>query len=582
MEKDSLSALGQKWAYPERNEVFLREIIKEFNLHPAIAQVLVSRGFQSIQKIRDFLDPQLSELHPTNLFLDMEKAVARLLLAKENNEHVMIYGDSDVDGITGVTLLVEFLQILGVKTSYCCSGTLFKQHGETSSLISQMLQDRVSLLITVDCGVTAGKEVQAMNKQGIDVIVTDHHMPTGKLPHCVAMLNPKLDKNPYPNKELTGVGVAFKLVSATYEELIKQDSSWTDKIDLVRFLDLVSLGTIADVGRLSGENRILVAYGIKEIAKGKRLGLKRLCSLSGVDKCEVSSTNLGIRITPKLNSLGRLADSDQGVRLLLSQDSRAIGAIVSELATVNQERQRIEAEVLRDVERILAANPKLTAQAAIVLASPNWHSRVIPIISARLARTYNKPVAIIALQNGVGKGSLRTIGSFPLLGVLRKCEPFFLSYGGHDFAAGLMIKEDQVEGFRKKFIHLVSSSLRKDEAMRTLPLDVDMDFSHINRDLISSMELLEPFGKGNLSPVFYTKAIQVRYPKLLPGNHVKLYLNSGERNLEGTAFGQGDKISLLKANWNMPLEIAYTLRVTRRSAHGAVRLLIQDFRILAS
>ncbi|ADH17223.1 single-stranded-DNA-specific exonuclease RecJ [Chlamydia trachomatis] len=579
MEKDSLSSLGQKWDYPKHNEVFLKKISKEFHLHPAIAQVLISRGFQSIQEIRDFLHPQLSSLHSTSLFLDMEKAVVRLLQAKANNEHVMIYGDGDVDGITGVTLIVEFLQILGVKTSYCCSGTLFKQHGETASLISQMLQDGISLLITVDCGITAGKEVQAINKQGIDVIVTDHHMPTGKLPHCIAMLNPKLDKNPYPNKELTGVGVAFKLVCATYEELIQQDASWKDKIDLLRFLDLVSLGTIADVGRLSGENRILVSYGIKEIAKGKRLGLKKLCSLSGVDKSEVSSTNLGIRITPKLNSLGRLADSSQGVKLLLSQDPKNIGTIVSELSVVNQERQRIEAEVLRDVERILAANPKLTAQSAIVLASPNWHSRVIPIISARLARTYNKPVAIIALQDGIGKGSLRTIGSFPLLGVLRKCESFFLSYGGHDFAAGLMIKEDQVEGFRKKFIHLVSSSLRKDDAMRTLSLDVGMDFSRINRDLIASMELLEPFGKGNVSPVFYTKAIQVRYPKLLAGNHVKLYLNSGERNLEGTAFGQGDKISLLKANWNIPLDIAYTLRIMRRSARGAIRLLIQDFRI---
>lgn len=579
MEKGSLSSLGQKWDYPKHNEVFLKKILKEFHLHPAIAQVLISRGFQSIQEIRDFLYPQLSSLHSTSLFLDMEKAVARLLQAKANNEHVMVYGDGDVDGITGVTLIVEFLQILGVKTSYCCSGTLFKQHGETASLISQMLQDGISLLITVDCGITAGKEVQAINKQGIDVIVTDHHMPTGKLPHCIAMLNPKLDKNPYPNKELTGVGVAFKLVCATYEELIQQDASWKDKIDLLRFLDLVSLGTIADVGRLSGENRILVSYGIKEIAKGKRLGLKKLCSLSGVDKSEVSSTNLGIRITPKLNSLGRLADSSQGVKLLLSQDPKNIGTIVSELSAVNQERQRIEAEVLRDVERILAANPKLTAQSAIVLASPNWHSRVIPIISARLARTYNKPVAIIALQDGIGKGSLRTIGSFPLLGVLRKCESFFLSYGGHDFAAGLMIKEDQVEGFRKKFIHLVSSSLRKDDAMRTLSLDVGMDFSRINRDLIASMELLEPFGKGNVSPVFYTKAIQVRYPKLLAGNHVKLYLNSGERNLEGTAFGQGDKISLLKANWNIPLDIAYTLRIMRRSARGAIRLLIQDFRI---
>ncbi len=511
----------------------------------------------------------------------MEKAVARLLKSKENNEHVMIYGDGDVDGITGVTLLVEFLQMLGVKTSYCCSGTLFKQHGEITSLISQMLQDGVSLLITVDCGITAGREVRSINKQGIDVIVTDHHTPTGKLPHCIATLNPKLDKNSYPNKELTGVGVAFKLVCATYEELIKQDASWKDKIDLLHFLDLVSLGTIADVGRLSGENRILVSYGIKEITKGKRLGLKKLCSLSGVDKSDISSTNLGIRITPKLNSLGRLADSSQGVKLLLSQDPRTVGTIVSELAIVNQERQRIEAEVLRDVERILAANPKLTAQSAIVLASPYWHSRVIPIISARLARTYNKPVAIIALQDGIGKGSLRTIGAFPLLGVLRKCESFFLSYGGHDFAAGLMIKEEQIEGFRKKFIHLVNSSLRKDEATLTLPLDVCMDFSQISQDLISSMELLEPFGKGNPSPVFYTRAIQVRYPKLLSGNHVKLYLNSGERNLEGTAFGQGDKISLLKANWNMPLDIAYTLRVMKRSVHGAVRLLIQDFRIQA-
>lgn len=437
MEKGSLSSLGQKWDYPKHNEVFLKKILKEFHLHPAIAQVLISRGFQSIQEIRDFLYPQLSSLHSTSLFLDMEKAVARLLQAKANNEHVMIYGDGDVDGITGVTLIVEFLQILGVKTSYCCSGTLFKQHGETASLISQMLQDGISLLITVDCGITAGKEVQAINKQGIDVIVTDHHMPTGKLPHCIAMLNPKLDKNPYPNKELTGVGVAFKLVCATYEELIQQDASWKDKIDLLRFLDLVSLGTIADVGRLSGENRILVSYGIKEIAKGKRLGLKKLCSLSGVDKSEVSSTNLGIRITPKLNSLGRLADSSQGVKLLLSQDPKNIGTIVSELSAVNQERQRIEAEVLRDVERILAANPKLTAQSAIVLASPNWHSRVIPIISARLARTYNKPVAIIALQDGIGKGSLRTIGSFPLLGVLRKCESFFYRMAGMISLPGL-------------------------------------------------------------------------------------------------------------------------------------------------
>ncbi|BAE81599.1 Mg-dependent 5'-3' ssDNA-specific exonuclease [Chlamydia felis Fe/C-56] len=566
------------WVYPKQNPILLSVIIKELHLHPIAAQIFVSRGFQTVDEVRDFLYVHLSNLHDPELLLDMSKAIERLLLAKERNEHIMVYGDSDVDGISGVALLVEFLKSIDVRVSYCFLGALLKHSGEPSSLIAKMKEEGISLLITVDCGITAGKEVSDINKQGIDVIITDHHMPTGKIPHCIATLNPKLKDRAYPNKELTGVGVAFKLARGVLNALEKKNPSI--KVDLKRLLDLVTLGTVTDVGTLLGENRTMVRHGIKEISKGSRLGLHKLCVFSGVKPSEVTSTDIVLKIAPKLNSLGRLADASKGVELLLTEDPEVANDIIQYLDKINKERQKIEADVFHDVQKILKSNPSIVKQAAIVLSSKEWHSRVIPIISARLAKAYNKPVAIISNQGGVGKGSLRTIGSFPLLGILQKCSSLFVSYGGHDFAAGIIINEDQIEPFRKKFIHLVNSSLKKDKAVITLSLDARAEFDEIDHDLLSSIDLFEPFGKGNPVPIFYTVVRQVRYPKLLPGNHLKLYINHGERNLEGIAFGLGDRIDALKANWNKPLELAYTPRLSKSSNGGVIHLLVRDFRIL--
>ncbi|ANH78360.1 single-stranded-DNA-specific exonuclease RecJ [Candidatus Chlamydia sanziniae] len=572
------SAASLSWLYPKENPVFLKKIIKEFHLPPIAAQIFISRGFQTIQEIHEFLYSHLSNLYDPNLFLDMSKAVERLLLAIEQEEHVMIYGDSDVDGMTGVALLVEFLRNIGMQVGYFSLGAILKQHGETLPLIIKLKEKAVSLLITVDCGITAGREISDITKQGIDVIITDHHMPTGKIPHCVATLNPKLRDQTYPNGELTGVGVAFQLARGLLNALISRNIITKNQIDLNKSLDLVALGTITDVGTLRGENRIMVRHGLKDISKGLRLGLKKLCILSGVPISDITSTDIVLKIAPKLNSLGRLADPARGVELLLTQESKRADILIEELNEINKERQRIEAKVFQNVQDILNNNSGILKQAAIVLASPDWHARVIPIISARLAKTYNKPVVIIALQGGMGKGSARTISSFPLLGVLKKCSPLFISYGGHDFAAGVIMKEDKVEDFKKKFIHLVQSSMKKSDAVPTLALDAYADFSAIDHDLLASMDLFEPFGKGNLMPVFYTQVRQIRYPKVLPGNHLKLYLGQKERNLEGVAFGMGDQAAVLKAQWNFPLEIAYTPRLSVSSYTGVIHLLIRDFR----
>ncbi|AFS20295.1 single-stranded-DNA-specific exonuclease RecJ [Chlamydia psittaci] len=576
--KDNSSVSNPTWIYPKYDPALLSSIIKELHLHPVAAQTFISRGFQTVDEVRDFLYVHLSNLHDPELLLDMSKAVQRLLLAKERGEHVMVYGDSDVDGITGVALLVEFLRSIEMKVSYCFLGAFLKHYGEPSLLIAKMKEEGVTLLITVDCGITAGKEVSDINKQGIDVIVTDHHMPTGKIPHCIATLNPKLRDHTYPNKDLTGVGVAFKLARGVVNALQKNNPKL--KLDIKHLLDLVTLGTVTDVGTLLGENRTMVRHGIKEIAKGSRLGLHKLCIFSGVNPSEVTSTDIVLKISPKLNSLGRLADASKGVELLLTKDPEVADDIIQYLDKINRERQKIEADVFHDVQKILKNQPDIVKQAAIVLSSQDWHSRVIPIISARLAKAYNKPVAIISNQGGVGKGSLRTIGSFPLLGILQKCSPMFISYGGHDFAAGIIINEDQIEAFRKKFIHLVNSSLKKEKAVVTLPLDARADFDEIDHDLLSSIDLFEPFGKGNPVPIFYTIVHQVRYPKLLPGNHLKLYLNYGERNLEGIAFGLGDRIGALKASWNQPLELAYTPRLSQSANGGVIHLLVRDFHIL--
>ena len=574
---NALKHQNPEWITPKIDLEWQAAIVKEFNIHPVIAQVLISRGFKNFDDINSYLYAKLPNLLDPSLFGDMPKAVDRVCLALKNKETVLIFGDNDVDGITGTTLLVEFLRYIGIHTLFLVANRNSPNQGILSEAKKYALKNNCSLLITVDCGVTAGDEIEDFTKNNIDVIVTDHHEPTAELPHCIATLNPKLLDNTYPNRELTGVGVAFKLAHAVANELIKNKELCSLKLDLKRYLDLVAFGTIADMGSLIGENRILVRYGLKQLKKTKRIGLAKLLEVCEVSGPGITTTDIASKVAPRLNSLGRIADPIKGVELLLIRDPISAEALAKELDLNNIERQRIERKDSEDVEDYIRTHPEILDNKAIVLHSSKWHPGIIPIITARIAKQYNRPTAIIAVENGIGKGSMRTIPEFPLLQTLRENASLLINFGGHDFAAGLSIEEKNIEMFSKNFIEAVNKTLKETDLIPKLHLDAKVDFEDVTFDFLESLHLLEPFGTENPPPILYSEAIQTWPPKIVGKIHLKLYLEQHDRVLEGIAFGLADRRHEILRK-NIKLRIAFTPYVNTFLNKSSIQLLIKDFK----
>ena len=559
------------WVYPKKDNNWQDTIIKEFKIHPVTAQVFVTRKFENVDQIHKYLYAKLPDLHDPFLLAGMDKAVNRILEAIDKEESILIYGDNDVDGMTGTALLTDYLRKIGAKVYFYIStpGTL------RDNLIIEALEyaakKRCKLLITVDCGVTAATEIAQVVEKGIDVIITDHHEPTDQIPHCVATLNPKLLNDLYPNRDLTGVGVAFKLIHALTNQLVKLGKIDSKKIDLKRYLDLVALGTVADMGQLLGENRILVRYGLEQLRKAKRIGLAKLISVCDMDPKQVSTFTIASKIAPRLNSLGRIADPVKGVELLLIRNAK-------ELDLNNLERQKIERTMTADVDQIVSQHPDILQKKAVVIHSDKWHPGVIAILCTRISKHYNRPTVMIAIENGIGKGSLRSIHEFPLLTVLRECSDLLMNYGGHDFAAGLTIKEENIPEFKRRFIEFANQKLSTHDVVTKLHLDSEVQFSELTFDLMESVKLLEPFGNENPQPLMYTKARQAWPPKVVGKTHLKLYLEQGDRMLEGIAYGKAYLSPLLRKK-NIILEVAFTPQVNNFLG-PSIQLLIRDFRII--
>lgn len=565
------------WVYPKHDSNLKDSLIKEFRLHPVIAQILVSRGIKNLQDAHDFLYAKLPDLHDPFLMAEMPLAVNRVCKALREGENILIYGDNDVDGMTGTALLTEFLRYIGANVFFYVSNRGSMRQSLIVEALEYALKNQCKLLITVDCGITAAEEIAKVVDSGVDVIVTDHHEPTDTIPHCAATLNPKLLNNPYPNRDLTGVGVAFKLAHGIINQLVAENKIPPRKVDLKRYLDLVALGTIADMGALNGENRILVHYGLRQLRKTKRIGLAKLMTISDVDLNELSSFAIASRVAPRLNSLGRIDDPQKGVQLLLVRNAVVAEKMALELDLNNVERQKIERTMSEDVEKQFLTDPSIVDHKAIVLQSTQWHPGIIAIISARVAKNYNRPTVVIAIENGIGKGSLRSIPEFPLLKALKECSDILINFGGHDFAAGLTLKECHIEEFKRRFIAAADNQLNNSDVMTKLLLDSEVKFDDLSFDFIESMKLLEPFGNGNPPPILYCNAKQAWPPKVVGKTHLKLYLEQGERMLEGIAFGKASHSPLLRKR-NLTLRIAFTPQVNNFQG-PSIQLMIRDFQI---
>ena len=578
MSPTSPKSLEPTWIYPEKNLALFQSIINEFNIHPVTAQILISRGFKTLEEIHEFLYAKLPNLFDPDLFPDMDKAVDRIIHAIHQKQPILVYGDNDVDGMTAAALLTEFLRSVGAKVYFDVPNRASLKKSLIGDALEFALEHHCALMITVDCGITAAKEIQEVVQHGIDVIVTDHHEPTSKIPNCIATLNPKLINSTYPNRELTGVGVAFKLAHAITNQLIENEEISPSKIDLKNYLDLVALGTIADMGALKGENRILVRYGLKQMRKMKRVGLAKLFEVSDMQPGDLSPVDIASKVAPRLNSLGRIADPIKGVELLLIRDSDDAEALAKELDLHNLERQKIEREASEDIEEFIFQNPEVLLEKAIVLSSEKWHPGIIPIIAARIAKQYSRPTLIISIEQGVGKGSIRTIPEFPLLPVLKQNENLLINFGGHDYAAGLTINQENIPLFKQRFIEAADKSLQEKDVVAKLYLDGKIDFSDLTFDFMESLNLLEPFGNENPHPILYCNATQIWPPKVVGKYHLKLFLEQGDRMLEGIAFGLADRKDQIRKK-NILLKIAFTPHVNLFLNKASIQLQIKDFQI---
>lgn len=578
MSVNSGSNNDYNWIEPVGDSELIASLSKRFSLPTVIAQILVNRGLTDPEKINKFLYGKLPDLLDPLTMPGMNKSVDRIIQALGQKDPILIYGDNDVDGMTGAALLTEFFRDLGASPLFFISQPSICRENLIVEALPYALEHQCKLLITVDCGITSAKEIEKITQAGLDVIITDHHEPTEALPVCTAILNPKLPGSTYENREITGVGVAFKLAHGIVNRLVSQEKLSPTAIDLKHYLDLVALGTISDMAPLLEENRIFVRYGIEEMLAGRRVGLAKLISCCGLPMEQLSPNTIASKVAPRLNSLGRIADPTKGTELLLMQDDKSAKKLAQELDLNNIQRQKIERLMAQDVEKQLQATPSPLSQKAILISSTEWHPGIIAIISTRLSRQYNRPTITFAIENGIAKGSIRSITQFPVLKVLQARADILQSFGGHDFAAGVTLKQENLEEFSRYFIEEANKCLSDQDVTNKLYLDAEVNFPELTFDFMEMLHLLEPHGTGNPPPILYTTAKQAWPPRIIAKSHLKLYLEQGERILEGIAFNLAEKAPLLRQK-NLSLKVAFTPQVNTFQNKTSIQLIIRDFHI---
>jgi single-stranded-DNA-specific exonuclease len=573
----------KSWQFVQADEPLIDEVAAAFDIHPIIARIIVNRGFRSHDEIDRFLHGRLSDLYDPFLLGDMGCAVERVLDAVARREHIMVYGDYDVDGMTSVALLSGLFTTMRASHSYYLPNRITEGYGISTDGIERCREANVAagsghagLIITVDCGITSHNELAYAKRLGMDVIVTDHHEPGATLPDCLAAINPKRSDCTYPFKDLAGVGVTFKLVHDLTNRAVERGMLERAEVNLKQKLDLVALGTIADTVTLLDENRILVKHGLRQLSRSERIGLQELKAVSNVNE-EITSYDVAYRLAPRLNAVGRLGDARSGVELLCSEDEKEAFNLATLIEQNNRRRQTIEQEILREVEEVVDRTVDLDAVRTIVLASDRWHLGVVPIVASRIAKTYHRPTAIISVDGRIGKGSARSVGDIALLDTLRECEDLLESYGGHRLAAGFQIRPDNIEAFRARFEEATRRRYPGTEPfMPSLSVEVETDLSEVTLDFVHQLQTLEPFGHGNPQPVFASRGVYLKWsPKLVGSNHLKLWFESKDSVVEGIGFAMGELLPQLR-NSEAAYDIAYIPRLNYFRGEETVQLLIRD------
>lgn len=564
-----------RWLFKEHSNIEkISELKSQLSISPTLAQLILDRNLNNPEEIDSFIKPSLSELHDPFLFKDMEKAVNRMLKALREGENILIYGDYDVDGITSVSLLYEALFELGGKISFYIPNRISEGYGLSKVGIDVAKKQNVNLLITVDCGVTAVEEVQYANENNIDVIVCDHHEATKDIPPALAVINPKLKTSNYPFKGLAGVGVAFKLLQGLYQKLGYEVQK------LEHFLDLVAVGTAADIVPLLDENRILVKFGLEKLNSNSRNGLFALIESASLLGREITVSSIVFVLAPRLNAVGRMSNAKKAVHLLTSNSLQQARNIAKILESENKLRRNIDEATCIEAMDLVEKQIDQDDTKIIVLAKEDWHPGVIGIVASRIMEKFNRPTVLISIKEGIGKGSARSTLNFDMYTALNSINHLLEEFGGHKFAAGLTIKKENISELRTKLEILSKEQLSEDDITPTLMVESEVNLNQFDATFLKWLKYFAPYGPENMTPVFVVRNLEVVGPvKVVGYNHLKMKVRQDGIVVDAIAYNFGDKVSQFKFK-NQKLDTAFVMEENTWNGQTTIQMRIKDFNLL--
>lgn len=565
----------KKWALKEPTPDLCSKLSQELNISQIVAQVLINRGIDTPEKARRFLSARLQDLHSPFLMKGMDKAVNRIISAIKNNEKICIYGDFDVDGITATAVMVLFLREVNINVSYYIPRRLEEGYGLNVSAVKRIKARGASLLITVDCGVSDVKAVKYAHKNSMDVIVTDHHEMPDNFSEAYAILNPKQPDCGFPFKGLAGVGVAFNLIIGLRKKL-RELGFWQkgQEPNLKDYLDLVALGTIADIVPMVDENRIFAKNGLKIIAKGKRPGIKALKDVSGIADGEVDAGMVAFRLAPRMNASGRLSDAKLVVDLLISTTYEEAYVLAKKIDVENTSRQKIGRKILAEAKSKIAAGT--APDGPLVLSDKGWHQGVVGICASRLSDEFFMPTVLLAIneKTGEARGSARSINGFDIYSAIKECEEDLKAFGGHKAAAGLTLKVDKIDVFKKKFTEIVRAELARRDYIPIVEVDAEISLEMLTYGVLQEIENLAPFGPANPEPVFSSLDIDY-YSTMTVGNgHLKLKIKESGQFFDAIGFNMASRYCFKDEK----IRLAFVPQIHAYNGERSIQLNLRDIK----
>lgn len=569
--------MDKKWVFKDKGDVVIVDQLgRSLGIDKILAILLVQRGIQTKDEANSFFSPDLSNLHDPFLMKDMNRAVDRISSAIDRNEKVLIYGDYDVDGTTSVALVYSFFKKIYSNLDFYIPDRYLEGYGISYKGIDWAAENNFSLVIALDCGIKAVEKIDYANRKGVEFIICDHHNPDKKIPDATAILDPKRVDCNYPYKELSGCGVGFKLLQA-YSRINNIPFS-----TLIPYLDLVAVSIASDIVPVTGENRILAYYGLEQLNENPGTGLKAIINEAGISKKKIRIVDIVFKIGPRINAAGRIESGKKAVDLLTAEDRSLATEMSTKINDFNIERRKIDQNITLEALNMISSDPALENNKTTVVYNPGWHKGVIGIVASRLTESYYRPTVVLTESNGMATGSARSVLGFDLYEAISACSDLLENFGGHMYAAGLTMKKENVPLFKKRFEEIVGSSILDDQLIPRIEVDLDFALEDINNTFFNILEKFQPFGPGNMSPLFISRNVRDTGNGRAVGStgeHLKLELtgkSGGVNGIPAIAFSMSDHLGHIKEG--KAFDVCYSIEMNEFRGIKTLQMNIKDIK----